>query len=160
MCLSQSSLKHLQKSGYNFNKCGAREAVLLPQPLHRYSIRQQCYNPLKHGHTVFTIRGTWWNLREPCYNSLLQSDSLRGLLKSRSAKVQTLKNQIRLSGWWDKGTYIFISSMGGFDTKLGLSPHLLCPFDLIVLSQVLKGLTDKIWKLQIKFSRFCKYLFM
>lgn len=122
MCLSLSSLKHLQKSGYNFNKCGAREAVLLQQLLRRYSIRRRCCSPFERGHTILTIHGTQWNLREPCYNVLLQSESLRELLENRSARrVQTQNKQIRLSGWWGKDTYIFISSMDGFDTKLRLS---------------------------------------
>ena len=34
-CSSLSSSKHLQKSGYSFNRCGGREATLLPQPLRR-----------------------------------------------------------------------------------------------------------------------------
>lgn len=68
MCLLLSSLKHLQKSGYSFNRCGDLEAALLRQPRRRYSIRRWWCNPLELGVSLCTtleIDGTWWDLRNP-----------------------------------------------------------------------------------------------
>lgn len=111
MCLSLSSLKHLQKSGYNFNKCGAREAVLLQQLLRRYSIRRRCCSPFERGHTILTIHGTQWNLREPCYNVLLQSESLRELLENRLVQEGS-RLRINKSGFLgdEARTPIFLSA--------------------------------------------------
>lgn len=99
--------------------------------------------------SIFTINGTCWNLREPCYNGLLQSDSLRDLLKkNRSARTQTLNNQLGLLSDLGNSTYIFISSLSGFDTKLD-GHHTL----YVLPSLVLKEFTNKTWKL-------CKFPFL
>lgn len=72
--------------------------------------------------SIFTISGTYWNLWEPCYNSLMQSDSVKELkIEVLGAKPQRTKSSF-LSDW-GKGICIFTSSMSGFVTELGLSPH-------------------------------------
>lgn len=64
MCLSLSSLKHLQKSEYNSNKCGDREAVLLQQPPHRYGIRRWSCSPPERWQNCSHTQGDLTELEE------------------------------------------------------------------------------------------------
>lgn len=50
MYLSLSSLKHLQKSGCSFNKCGDREAILRQRPRRRYHMGRWCSFPSEDSH--------------------------------------------------------------------------------------------------------------